>query len=154
MTPLGWLGRKTSTQTNTELWASKWSFGGGYLGVVTLFCWLISWSVCLSDIVTQIICTVFVRFPWNFTEISSKMSSSISAPCEIIFGHMLTAKPVWSGPLLSAKKIIRHYRCNNWEQMPRPRGYKTFFMLNSAEHENFSANKYENANHSWYFHIY
>ena len=27
-----------------------------------------------------------------------------------------------------------------------PRGYKTFFMLNSTEHENFSANKYENAN--------
>ena len=30
-----------------------------------------------------------------------------------------------------------------------PRGYKTFFfMLNSAEHEIFSANKYENANNS------
>ena len=28
----------------------------------------------------------------------------------------------------------------------RPRGYKTFFMLNSAEHEIFSADKYENAN--------
>ena len=27
-------------------------------------------------------------------------------------------------------------------------------MLNSAEHENFSANKYENANKSWHFHIY
>ena len=26
-----------------------------------------------------------------------------------------------------------------------PRGYKTFFMFNSAEHEFFSANKYENA---------
>ena len=34
----------------------------------------------------------------------------------------------------------------------RPRGYKTFFMLNSAEHENVSANKYENANLSWHFH--
>ena len=33
-------------------------------------------------------------------------------------------------------------------------GYKTFFMLNSAEHETFSANKYENVNNSWYFHIY
>ena len=30
----------------------------------------------------------------------------------------------------------------------RPWGYKTFFMLNSAEHEIFSANKYENANNS------
>ena len=29
----------------------------------------------------------------------------------------------------------------------RPRGYKPFFMLNSAEHEKFSANKYE----SWHF---
>ena len=35
-----------------------------------------------------------------------------------------------------------------------PRGYKTFFMLNSAEHEIFSTNKYENANNSWHFHIY
>ena len=29
---------------------------------------------------------------------------------------------------------------------PRPRGYKTFFMLNSAKHEIFSGYKYENAN--------
>ena len=29
-----------------------------------------------------------------------------------------------------------------------------FFMLNSAEHEIISANKYENANNSWHFHIY
>ena len=36
----------------------------------------------------------------------------------------------------------------------RPRDYKTFIMLNSAEHETFSANKYENANNSWHFHIY
>ena len=27
-------------------------------------------------------------------------------------------------------------------------------MLNSAEHEIFSANKYENANNNWHFHIY
>ena len=27
-------------------------------------------------------------------------------------------------------------------------------MLNSAEHENFSVNRYENANNSWHFHIY
>ena len=32
--------------------------------------------------------------------------------------------------------------------------YKTFFMLNSAEHVIFSANKYENANNSWHFYIY
>ena len=29
-----------------------------------------------------------------------------------------------------------------------PEVIKHFFMLNSAEHENFSANKYENANYS------
>ena len=27
-------------------------------------------------------------------------------------------------------------------------------MLNSAEHEIFPANKYENANSGWHFHIY
>ena len=30
--------------------------------------------------------------------------------------------------------------------MTRPEGYKTFFMLNSAEHENFPAHKCYNAN--------
>ena len=35
-----------------------------------------------------------------------------------------------------------------------PKVIKHFFMLNSAEHEIFSANKYENANKSWHFHIY
>ena len=28
------------------------------------------------------------------------------------------------------------------------------YLLNLAEHENFSANKYENANYCWHFHIY
>ena len=28
------------------------------------------------------------------------------------------------------------------------------FLLNIAEHEIFSANKYENANYCWHFHIY
>ena len=28
------------------------------------------------------------------------------------------------------------------------------FLLNIAEHENFSANKYENANSCWHFQIY
>ena len=37
---------------------------------------------------------------------------------------------------------------------PGPKVIKLFFMLNSAGHENFSANKYENANLSWHFHIY
>ena len=28
------------------------------------------------------------------------------------------------------------------------------FLLHINEHENFSANKYENANYCWHFHIY
>ena len=28
------------------------------------------------------------------------------------------------------------------------------FLLNLSEHENFSANNYENANFCWHFHIY
>ena len=40
-------------------------------------------------------------------------------------------------------------RCNEGSlYMSWPRGYKTFFMLNSAEHEILSANKYENASNS------
>ena len=33
----------------------------------------------------------------------------------------------------------------------RPRGYKTFFMLNSAEHEICPANKYQIANNCYFF---
>ena len=29
-----------------------------------------------------------------------------------------------------------------------------YFLLNIAEHENCSANKYENVNYCWHFHIY
>ena len=51
-------------------------------------------------------------------------------------------------------KQCRLVKCHRMQHLIRPRGYKTFFMLNSAEHEIFSANKYENANNSWHFHIY
>ena len=37
--------------------------------------------------------------------------------------------------------------------MLRDCGFFVFFSC-SAEHEIFSANKYENANNSWHFHIY
>ena len=39
-------------------------------------------------------------------------------------------------------------------EIPGPEDIKLFFMLNSAEHEIFFANKYENANNSRRFHIY
>ena len=38
--------------------------------------------------------------------------------------------------------------------IPQLQDYKKIFMLNSAEHEIFSANKYKNANNGWHFHIY
>ena len=74
------------------------------------------------------------------------------------------------------------FHLSNWEWdswLTRPKCYKTFFMLNLAKHEifpanksqitnnckfclaehivtleNFSANKYDNTNRCWYFHIY
>ena len=36
----------------------------------------------------------------------------------------------------------------------RPQGYKTFSMLNSAEHEIYPAHKCYNANNCWHFNIY
>ena len=42
----------------------------------------------------------------------------------------------------------------NIRPQSRSQGYETFFMLISAEHEIFPANKYENANNSWHYHIY
>ena len=44
---------------------------------------------------------------------------------------------------------------NGVEQyLSRPRGYKTFFKLNSAEHEIYPAYKCLNANNCWHFNIY
>ena len=40
-----------------------------------------------------------------------------------------------------------------WIQI-RPRGYKTFFILNSAEHEIYPAHKCQNANNCWHLNIY
>ena len=42
----------------------------------------------------------------------------------------------------------------NQQRIYLARGYKTVFMLKSAEHEIFSAYKYENANYCRHFHIY
>ena len=50
--------------------------------------------------------------------------------------------------ILICLKQLDECNCSAW-----PRGYKTFFMLNLAEYKIFSANKYENANNSWHFHI-
>ena len=48
--------------------------------------------------------------------------------------------------------------CAGWAYLllfVRPqRGYKTFFMLNSSEHEIYPAHKCLNANQCWHFYIY
>ena len=44
------------------------------------------------------------------------------------------------------------FTCSVWRL--RAWGYKTFFVLNSFEHEIFPANKYLNANDCWHFNIY
>ena len=43
--------------------------------------------------------------------------------------------------------MARHWQKHQKQFWKLPH-YKTFFMLNSSEHEIFSANKYENANKS------
>ena len=45
---------------------------------------------------------------------------------------------------------------SNKSQIPNIFFFFFFFFLlpNVAEYENFSANKYENANYGWHFHIY
>ena len=42
----------------------------------------------------------------------------------------------------------RHHVCILW-----PRGYKTFFMLNSGEHEILDAHKYKNIKKSNFFRL-
>ena len=41
-----------------------------------------------------------------------------------------------------------HYLCTEWSDLAQiqtwPRGYKTFFVLNSVEHEILNAHKYKN----------
>ena len=54
---------------------------------------------------------------------------------------------------LQCRFVIRitrdHHSIVSW-----PRGYKTFFMLNSIEHDFFSARKFKDANNCWHFSIY
>ena len=42
---------------------------------------------------------------------------------------------------MSRKSLVEH---NFYNLETRYRGYKTFFMLNSVEHENLNAHKYKN----------
>ena len=67
-----------------------------------------------------------------------------NALCNLFSINICVISRLWSVIwALPSPEDIKHFSC-----------YKTFFMLNSAEHEIFRANKYENTNISWHFHIY
>ena len=58
-------------------------------------------------------------------------------------------------------KVIKLFSCSTQLSMkfvllinPKLLTIANFFLINIAEHEIFSANKYENANNSWHFHIH
>ena len=64
--------------------------------------------------------------------------------------------------MLKVNKPILYAQCQTYSadpnqissigpDLPWPRGYKTFFMLNSAEHEIFSANKSQITNNCKFF---
>ena len=83
---------------------------------------------------------------------------------------------VWSEASLCTIWIAKDAKFLHVDNEDWPWGYKTFFMLswswifllinlrlltiensfllNIAEHENFSVKKYENANYCWHFHMY
>ena len=48
--------------------------------------------------------------------------------------------------------VAEHVGLNNPEYSPR--GYKTISMLNSADHEIYTAHKCQNANNCWHCNIY
>ena len=65
--------------------------------------------------------------------------------------QMVSASSHWSG----IQNMPRRRRTGNlFVPLIRPRGYKTFFMLNSIEHEIFPAHKCLNANNCWHLNIY
>ena len=58
-------------------------------------------------------------------------------------------------------KVIKHFSCSTQLSMKfalliniKLLTIANSFLLNIAEHEIFSGNKYENANNSWHFRIY
>ena len=58
-------------------------------------------------------------------------------------------------------EVIKHFSCSTQLSMKfvllinlKLLTTANSFLLNTTEHENSSANKYENANSGWHFHIY
>ena len=61
---------------------------------------------------------------------------------------------------IQAPEVIKHFLCSSQLSMKfvllvnlNLLTVANSFLLNIAEHENFSANKYDNANSCWHFHI-
>ena len=61
----------------------------------------------------------------------------------------------------SGPEVIKHFSCSTQLSLNfvlqinlKLLTIAISFLENIAEHENFSANKYENANHCWHFYIY
>ena len=61
----------------------------------------------------------------------------------------------------SGPEVINHFSCSTQLSMKfcvlinlKLLSIANSFLLNLAEHENFTANKYVNANYCWHFHIY
>ena len=64
-------------------------------------------------------------------------------------------------PLIPGPEVIKLFSCSTQLSMKfvlltnlKLLKIAHLFLLNIAEHESFSANKYENANYYWHFHIY
>ena len=104
----------------------------------------------------NIACVLKRKIRWACASMQADHSLHCPRKC---FGslptHRMPCKD-WSGP-----KVIKLFSCLT------PMSMKFFmlidlkilkiensFLLNTAEHEIFSANKYENANYCWHFHIY
>ena len=75
-------------------------------------------------------------------------------------GHMKTAKVLISPAVKSVPEVMNHFSCSTQPSMKfilllnlKLLTIAYSFLLNIAEHENSSANKYENANSCWHFHI-
>ena len=79
----------------------------------------------------------------------------------VVNAELVEAQILWKRGQCPGPEVIKLFSCStqlsmkffmlvNLKLLTMP----IFFLLNIAEHENFSANKYENANNSWHFHIY
>ena len=84
------------------------------------------------------------------------MSVMWASPCENVSSGICGKRRRRSGT-----EVIKLFSCSTQLSMKfvlllnlKLLIFANSFLLNIAEHEHFSANKYENANYYWQFHIY